>query len=228
LIHLRHPCIASPIGFIFPIESRIRQELKIVGLYFEGFSLTNVISDCPVWWTSTMKAKVIVGIVLALRFAHSFGLIHGNLTSDNILFDSNDCIEIVDFESMLSEVEEMEGEEETQLGGFLSQRWNPEMDVGAFALILFEIVCGYPAESGTFIPTGIPEFVSMIFESELCSTSTTGYSFNDIFYILHRNDFKIEDDVTQQRFQDLSAWLNQQNIQKTKVNHHISSILVIG
>jgi serine/threonine protein kinase len=209
LIKLRHPCIAGPIGFIFPIESEIRQELKIVRLYFEGFSLRKVISDCPVWWTSTMKAKVIVGIVLGLLFAHSFGLIHGHLTSDNILFDSNDCIQIVNFESMLSEVRKMEGEqeEETRLGGFLSQRLSPEMDVVAFALILFEIVFGYPAESGTSILTDIPEFVSMIIESELCSTSTVRYSFNDIFSILTENNFKIEDDVDSAEVSRFVRWV---------------------
>jgi hypothetical protein len=45
LINLRHPCITGPIGFIFPIESHIGQEMKIVGLYLEGLSLTRVISD---------------------------------------------------------------------------------------------------------------------------------------------------------------------------------------
>jgi serine/threonine protein kinase len=106
-----------PIGFICPIELGIPQELRIVRLYFEGFSLTKVISDCSAWWTSTMMAKVIVGIVLGLRFAHRFGLVHGHLTSGNILFGLNDCIQIVDFESMLLKVGEMEGEEAAILGG---------------------------------------------------------------------------------------------------------------
>jgi hypothetical protein len=78
LINLRHPCIAAPIGVVLPIESISRQKLKIVRLYLESCSLTEVLSVRPVWWTSTMKAKVIVGIVLALRFAHSLGLVHGS------------------------------------------------------------------------------------------------------------------------------------------------------
>jgi serine/threonine protein kinase len=89
LMNLRHPCITAPIGFVFRIESGSRRELKIVRLYLEGCSLSEVLSVNPIWWTSAVKAKTVAGIVLALRFAHSLGLIHGHLTGTNILFDSN-------------------------------------------------------------------------------------------------------------------------------------------
>jgi hypothetical protein len=54
----------------------------------EENSLSEAISMNPVWWTPTAKAKVkaIAGIVLGLRFAHSFGLIHGHLNSKYIVF----------------------------------------------------------------------------------------------------------------------------------------------
>jgi hypothetical protein len=58
LINLRHLCIACPIGFVFGIESGNRKKLKIVRLYLEGCSLAEVLSVRPVWWTSTVKAKV--------------------------------------------------------------------------------------------------------------------------------------------------------------------------
>jgi hypothetical protein len=38
IINLCHPCISGLIGFVVGIESGIFQELKIVGLYFEGSS----------------------------------------------------------------------------------------------------------------------------------------------------------------------------------------------
>jgi hypothetical protein len=66
LINLRHPCIAGPIGFVFPIESDSLRELKIVRLYLEGCSLLEVFSINPMWWTSTVKAKAVAGIVLSL------------------------------------------------------------------------------------------------------------------------------------------------------------------
>jgi hypothetical protein len=49
LINLHHPCIAAPIGFVFPIGSSNPQELKIVRLYLEGCSLAQVLSVPPVW-----------------------------------------------------------------------------------------------------------------------------------------------------------------------------------
>jgi tRNA A-37 threonylcarbamoyl transferase component Bud32 len=41
--------------------------------------------------------KAIVGIVLSMRFAHSFGLLHGHLTGDNIVFNDEGLIQICDF-----------------------------------------------------------------------------------------------------------------------------------
>jgi serine/threonine protein kinase len=102
---LSHPCIHAPIAFIFGTDSTKSGEVKIVKLYWEGPSLSEVISKNPVWWTATAKAKVIAGIVLSLRFAHSFGLIYGHLTSQNIVFDVDHRIQITEFYPTLVEVE---------------------------------------------------------------------------------------------------------------------------
>jgi serine/threonine protein kinase len=158
-----------------------------------------------VWWTSTVKAKVIAGIVLGLRFAHSLGLLHGHLTASNILFDFNHCIQIVDFLPILREVGESQGEEGTQLGGFSREGWTPQKDIQAFASILFEIVVGRPARGEIFIPTNIPAFVSNIIKSGLYYTSETRYSFGGIFQILKNNEFAIEDGVDSA---DVSAFVN--------------------
>jgi hypothetical protein len=131
LMNLRHLCIAARIGFVFPIESGSRRELKIIRLYFEGCSLLEVVSVNPVWWASTVKAKTFAGIVLGLRFAHSLGLVHGHLTGSNILFDFNHCIQIVDFDAVFLKVREieMENEEGAQLVGFSGERWTWEKDL---------------------------------------------------------------------------------------------------
>jgi serine/threonine protein kinase len=175
LINLRHPCITAPIGFVFRIESGSRQELKIVRLYLEGCSLAEVLSVNPIWWTSTVKAKAIAGIVLGLRFAHSLGLVHGHLTGNNILFDSDHCIEIVDFHPIALEVSEVEiegeseneSEEGSQFNRFSRQEWTAQRDIQAFASILFELVSGRPLEGEASSLTGIPDFVSRIIKSGL-------------------------------------------------------------
>jgi hypothetical protein len=61
-----------------------------MGLYFESFSLAEVFGASPGWWTPTAKVKAVAGLVLGLWFVHSFGLIHGWITTKNILLDSND------------------------------------------------------------------------------------------------------------------------------------------
>jgi serine/threonine protein kinase len=201
MINLRHPCIAAPIGFVFQIESGSRQELKIVRMYLEGCSLSEVVSVNPKWWTSTVKAKAVAGIVLALRFAHSLGLVHGHLTGNNILFDSDHCIQIVDFNSIALEVGEIEmksgsgSEDGTQLVGFSGEGWTAERDSEAFASILFELVFGRPPHGEASIPTGIPDFVSNIIKSGLSPISEGSYSFNTILDILKRNNFQVEDGV---------------------------------
>jgi serine/threonine protein kinase len=128
LLNLRHPCIAAPIGFVFPDESSESQELKIVRLYVEGISLAEVISTSPVWWTATAKAKAVARIVPGMRFAHSLGLIHGHLNSMNILFDSDHQIEITDFGVMGEEVEENESGRSVGVGGISGSDWSPKID----------------------------------------------------------------------------------------------------
>jgi serine/threonine protein kinase len=209
LINLHHPCIAAPIAFVFPIESGRRHELKIVQLYLEGYSLRNVLSVNPLWWTSTVKAKTVAGIVLGLRFAHSLGLVHGHLTTNNILFDSNHCIQMVDFKPMLFEVGEIESESEegTGLVDFSREGWKPERDIQAFASILFEIMFGHPPHGEVSIPTGIPNFVSRIIESGLSPPSRTSYSFNTILEILKQNKFQIDDGVDSAEVSGFVSWV---------------------
>jgi serine/threonine protein kinase len=180
-IHLRHRCIGAPIGFVFPIESGSQRKMKIVRLYLEGCSLLGAVSVHPMWWTSTLRAKAVAGIVLGLRFAHSLGLVHGHLTRNNIVFDSDHCIQIVDFNRMILEVDESdsdsesESEEGTQLVGFSGKRWTLDKDIQAFASILSELVFGNIPPDEASIPTGIPDFVSTIIRTGLFPTFGRNY-----------------------------------------------------
>jgi serine/threonine protein kinase len=134
----------------------------------EGNSLSEVLSVNPVWWTLTGKAKVVAGLVLGLRFAHSLGLFHGCLTTNNILFDFDHCIHIVDFNPIQFEIATSENEREIedgrQLAGFSRERLTRENDIEAFASILFELVVGRPVNGETSVPANIPTFVLSIIE----------------------------------------------------------------
>jgi serine/threonine protein kinase len=167
--------------------------------------LAEVLYVRPEWFTSTVKAKVVVGIVLALRFAHSLGLIHGHLTTDNIHFDSDHNIQIVDFHPILVDVSESEGKETTRVEGLSRVNWTPKIVVDAFPLILFDILVGRSATGELSLPTHIPTFVSPMMKSGLYLTSETSYSFDVIFNILKWNDFRIEDNVDSE---EISAFVN--------------------
>jgi serine/threonine protein kinase len=207
LINFRHPCVTPPIGFVFPTESGSQQELKMIRLYLEGCSLLEVVSVNPIWWTSTVKAKVIAGIVLCLRFAHSLGLVHGHLTKNNILFDSDHCIQIVDFKPIVLEVGKSESEEGTQLVGFSGKGWTPMRDIQAFGLILSELVLGGPLPSEESIPSNIPDFVYTIIRSGLCPISGRITSFNTILDMLKENNFRIDEYVDSAEVSAFVSWV---------------------
>jgi hypothetical protein len=73
-MNFQHPCIAGSIGIVVESRSRI---MRIFEIFFLDHSLSEVISRSPEWWTPTVKAKVIVGVVFGPQGAHSPGLVHG-------------------------------------------------------------------------------------------------------------------------------------------------------
>jgi serine/threonine protein kinase len=160
-----------------------------------GGCLADVFSSKPAWWTPTAKAEAVVGIALALRFAHGFGLLHGGMKANNVLFDGGGRIQIADFHPMRRD------------GGFSWEGWSPRSDVSAFVMLLFEIVTGRPwpspppprppsapkaeADDGVILPPDVPAFVSEIIEGGLRESSEEELSFIAIFEILKKNDFRI-------------------------------------
>jgi hypothetical protein len=96
LLNLRHPCIATPFGFVLSANGTI---MTIISRYAGIGSLAAVLSDRPSWWTATAKAITVAGLLFGLRFLHSFGRLHGRLKPTNILFDDDHGIQITDFAS---------------------------------------------------------------------------------------------------------------------------------
>jgi hypothetical protein len=186
LSNLRHPLISKTIGFALS-----EGELKIGRLHAAGGSLAEVVSSHPAWWTPTAKAEAAVGIVLALRFAHGLGLLHGGLNAGNVLFDGEGRIQIADFRPM------------RRGGGFSGEGWSPRADVSAFAMLLFEIVAGRPWSSPppsaantdgdreVLLPPGVPSFVSEMIEGGLRPMAGEKLSFIEIFETLKKNGFGI-------------------------------------
>jgi hypothetical protein len=114
-------------------------------------------------------------------------------SSKNIRFDLDHRIQITDFYRIGLEVCESEKERDI----LSSERWSPHLDVRGFALILFEILFGYPMMlSGVWndpitIPTNVPMFVVKLIEAGQSPGSQRQQTFNDIFNILKGNNFEV-------------------------------------
>jgi serine/threonine protein kinase len=179
LVSFRHPLIASPIGFA---ESTAPRRLEIARQYAAGGSLAEVLSDTPAWWTPTAKAKAIAGIALGLRFAHSLGLMHGDLKASNVFFDADRRIQITDFNPIRLQTGAAEP--------FSGEGWTPAADVCAFASLLSEIAVGRPgAQPGAAAP--VSAFVSAIIEGGQSPSPTAKRSFADLLQNMRANGFAI-------------------------------------
>jgi serine/threonine protein kinase len=210
-LNLRHLCITARLGFVIPTELRESRELKVVGLHSKSNSLSEVISCNPVWWTPTVKAKAVVGVVLGLRYCHSLGLLHGNLNSKNIFFDSDYRIEMIGFLGIefskykccrIGDVQAISGEE-----------YPLKVDVRAFASILFEIVIGSSghlpilADTEITVLPNVPRFVSELIETGISPIAAPKRSFNDIFNILKQNGFEIMTGVDSEEVSNFVNWI---------------------
>jgi serine/threonine protein kinase len=182
------------------------QELQIVRQYSSSNSLSEVISTSPEWWTPTAKVKAIVGIVLSMRFAHSFGLLHGHLTGDNVFFDEDGLIQICDF--YVKSLSEIIGYSEaiSEVGGFSGEFWKPNADVGAFAELLSRIVIENSAKESR-CSLLVPEFVLEMIERGQSLGSTAKLSFVDIFEILKDNNFRILEGVDSEEVSNFVSWI---------------------
>jgi serine/threonine protein kinase len=201
LMNLRHPCISFTIGVV--LRSPL-QELQIVRQYLRGGSLSEVILSSSEWWTPTTKA--IVGIVLSMRFAHSFGLLPGHLTGDNVVFDDDGLIQICDFyQKSLSEAGgNLEAIAEVE--SFSGEYWRPNADVRGFAELLSRIVNGDSVEeSGCGL--SIPGFVLQMIERGQSLDCNATLSFVDIFKTLKDNHFRILEEVDSKAVSNFVNWI---------------------
>jgi serine/threonine protein kinase len=163
-------------------------------------------SFSPRWWTSTAKAKAIVGVVLGMRFAHSLGLLHGHLTAKNVVFDGNDVAHIADFS--MNRFAEPEGNSDAMIGagGFSGNGWTPTADIRAFTEIFSKIVID-PSSRRDARGSEVPKFVSKIIKKGMSETSGTRHSFREIFTILSCNRFEIMKGVNSDEVLKFVKWV---------------------
>jgi serine/threonine protein kinase len=153
-------------------------------------SLAEVILINPVWWTPTMNAKAIAGIALGLEFAHSLGMIHGNLNSNNIVFDECHRIEMTNFGFIEEDMDESENESENKSESVIRsdvfyEGLIGQTDLRAFGSLLIEMM----------VNQEVSDFVSEMIEAIRSRDYAEINSMKCIVDILKKNDFDIEPGV---------------------------------
>jgi hypothetical protein len=203
LMKLRHPCISGIIGVLLRSELRV---LKIVINDLGDNSLSRIVSRSPSWWTPTTKSKAIVGRVVGLCFAHSFGIFHGHLTGDNIFLKEDGVIQITDFG--MNDYEDLESDDESEVDivGCSGASLTRKADIRGFTRIVSEIVFGRSAERCCRC-SGIRSFVLEMIERGESADMKGIESFGDILKILERHNFNIMEGVDFKEVSNFVEWV---------------------
>jgi hypothetical protein len=140
-----------------------------------------------------VKVKTIVGIDLGLQPAQSIGLIPGDLTATNILFDSDRGVQIVNLG--LIDLEGHDGRGKWGIGGFSEKGWTPHVDTRTFFSLFLEIGVGHRVNllddvnnEGIVDPKVEKPVLDIIGAIE--SDCGPRYSIHFILFILEKNDFQ--------------------------------------
>jgi serine/threonine protein kinase len=203
LMRLRHPCISGIIGVVLRSELSV---MKIVVMDFGDNSLSKIVSRSPSWWTPTGKAKAIVGVVLGLCFAHSFGIFHGHLTGNNIFVNEDGVIQVTDFGLNDSGDLECHDESEVDIVGSSGASLIRKADIRGFTRIVSEIVFGRSAEECCSC-SGIPSYVLEMIERGESADMKGIESFRDILKILERHHFDIMEGVDFKEVSNFVEWV---------------------
>jgi serine/threonine protein kinase len=121
----------------------------------------------------TRIARIIVDIVLAMRYIHSHGIIHRALTPDNDLLDWEWNVRIRDFgqnmpsyESNIPLLTDLNSHQNLPSGNLryvalecYDNKYGWESDVFSFGLILYELVVGSPAFSKDLSPLAVVQLL---------------------------------------------------------------------
>ena len=198
LFNLRHPCIIRVYGF----SNGDKAHKPSIILSLEPKSLESAINNEEL--DEEQKNRIIVELVLGMRYIHKFKIMHRDLKPLNILLSKNNHVRIADFG--LATEEDFEVTQTKGVGTLLfmapeifddenENGYTIKVDVYSFGVILIFIVTGkYPSKSiirGVFprLPKKIPEWVRELITNCLSNNPENRPSFAEIFEIVKANNF---------------------------------------
>ena len=155
LIALNHPCIVTLSGYALPC-SVTKYRFVVFTEYVSGGSLSDAISLSSssdsrfLWFDSTARAVIVVGIVHSMKYIHSNGIIHRDLKPSNVLLDEQHRPRICDFGSSRVLANDQTLTQSPQLTMYYAAPefgdedtdYDSKVDVYAFGMMLYEIVTG--------------------------------------------------------------------------------------
>ena len=225
LIALEHPCVVTVSGYAVPC-SLTKQRFGIFTDYVSGGSLSDAISmsgsgSSCLWFDSTARAIIVVGIVHCMEYIHTLGIIHRDLKPSNIILDDQHRPKVCDFgtsralsnDSTLTQYPQMTVYYAAPEFGDEDGNYDSKVDVYSFGVMLYEIVTGQLAlrhfnqyQVMQFILRGkrpaIPDTV-LPFTRSLITRCWSGDpaerpSFSDIYIELAQHNFRILEGVDSQ------------------------------
>jgi serine/threonine protein kinase len=149
---LRHPCILAFQGYSPPDEHKeavIMTEFMPNGTLEENIKPQKA-GGTPRLTNPTKLAKIVIGVVLGMRFMHLNGAIHRDLKPSNLFLDEFWRVRIGDFGSgrFADELTNQAGATHYMAPECFGDKGYTNMvDVYSFGLILYEIIVGQPVFS---------------------------------------------------------------------------------
>jgi serine/threonine protein kinase len=214
LAKLRHPCINSLLGSFRVSDSGG----TILSPYIDGMSLKTVIDEGPGDWLSpTVMTIIVLGITLAMRFAHENGIFHGALTPSNVIIDTNHHAHVSDFGSLYYQRLGIVCEQPTEAQLYHDQDManddddsQARCDTYSFGVILYEITMmgkGSPAVLRRItlnkllqgrrpdVPTTTLPFTRSLIEACWADHGVQRPTFDKIYQLMEMHDFRLFDQV---------------------------------
>jgi hypothetical protein len=226
LLAMRHPCI-SPLAGVAP-QTRLAGPAIGIAMASQG-TLSEIIQArvYPEWLTPTAKAIILVGIVLAMTYAHDCNVVHGSLCPNCIALDGNHRPIVCDFgNTRLSAQTAAIVRKYTAPESGLMGKDTKKADVFAFALMLYQVVADDAVASArgvrrwlamimangepfTVTKAGVPDFVSKLIAGGLAENPAQRPSFEEILDEFEENEFRIVAGVDTNSVDAFAIWVEE-------------------
>lgn len=216
LCSLHHPCLCDAIGInnSETVKTANDNETTTIALFFEYCpnSIKTLLDNEMI--DNTLKTKIVIEIAHALLFVHNHGLIHRDLTFDNVLLNSIFEVKIINLG--LSQICEHLSQNFTFTSSeiFMSpemrekKKYDFKTDVYSFGVLLYYIFCKKQpdfvlndnlADNKKFVPPepsqSMSEFCINLVSKCLNSDPNERPTFKDILEDIRKNSYSLASNV---------------------------------